>query len=104
MVSRLIDEVGFGWAMRISAFLILALLTFANLTIRSRITPHAKPLSLGDFTNPFKEPAFVLAVIGNFLFGFGVFIPVTYIVVQATADGMGQNLAQYLVPLINAGR
>jgi hypothetical protein len=39
MVVHLIPEVGFGWALRICAFLILALLIFANLTVRSRIAP-----------------------------------------------------------------
>ncbi|KAH8822093.1 putative MFS transporter [Xylogone sp. PMI_703] len=102
MVSRLINEVGFGWAMRTSAFVILGLLIFANFAIRSRIQPQPKSLSLKEFILPFKEPPFTLVVCGNFFFGFGVFIPVTYIVVQATADGMGQNLAQYLVPILNA--
>lgn len=55
MVQRLVVEVGFGWTMRICAFLILGLLIVANLTIRSRIPPQPKPVKLVDFVKPLKE-------------------------------------------------
>ena len=60
MVSRLVVEVGFGWTMRICAFLILALLIVANLFIKSRIPPHPRPVKLLDFIMPLTEPAFAL--------------------------------------------
>ena len=55
MVSRLVVEVGFGWTMRICAFLILGLLIVANLTVKSRIPPHPKPVHLMDFVRPLQE-------------------------------------------------
>ena len=36
MINRLIRNVGYGWAMRISAFLILALLAIAIVTVKTR--------------------------------------------------------------------
>ncbi|RFU36298.1 hypothetical protein B7463_g93, partial [Scytalidium lignicola] len=89
---------------RATAFGILATgsSTGANLTIRSRIPSQPKSFTLTEFIRPFKELAFTGAAFGNFLFGFGVYIPITYIIVQATSDGMGQDLAQYLIPILNA--
>lgn len=68
MVVHLISEVGFGWAMRTCAFLILALLIFANLTVRSHITPTRRPFSLMAFIRPLKEPTFVLLTAAIFFF------------------------------------
>ena len=68
MVVKLIPEVGFGWAMRICAFLILALVIFANLTVRSRIAPTRRPFSVMEFIRPLKEPIFVLLTAAIFFF------------------------------------
>jgi hypothetical protein len=67
MVSRLVVEVIFGWTMRICAFLILRLLIFANLFIKSRIPPYPKPVKLMVFITPLTEPTFaLLAVVWTF--------------------------------------
>ena len=68
MVVKLIPEVGFGWAMRICAFLILALIIFANLTVRSRIAPTKRPFSAMAFIRPLKEPTFALLTGAIFFF------------------------------------
>ena len=60
MLLHLIPEVGFGWAIRICAFLILALLIFANLAMRSRLAPTKRPFHLIAFVRPLKEPVFCL--------------------------------------------
>ena len=74
MVVHLIPEVGFGWTMRICAFLILALLFFANLTVRSRIEPTRRPFSIMAFIRPLKEPSFALLTSSIFLFYWGMFV------------------------------
>jgi MFS family permease len=106
MVQHLIVKIGFGWAMRSTAFLLLGLLVFGNIAVKSRLPPNPKkaPMKLQDFTSPFKEPAFVLLVIGSFFAYLGGFLPFTYIIVEAQASGMSTNLAGYLVPIINACR
>lgn len=68
MVVKLIPEVGFGWEMRICAFLILALIVFANLTVRSRIAPTKRPFSAMAFIRPLKEPTFTLLTGAIFFF------------------------------------
>jgi MFS transporter, MCT family, aspergillic acid transporter len=104
MVSRLIREVGYGWAMRISAFLILFLLIVANLTVKSRLPPHPQSPTKEELMRPFKETAMMLLVGGAFFLTFGIFIPINFIIVEAIAQGMSPGLAQYLLAVLNATR
>ncbi|KAK0848485.1 hypothetical protein LTS02_014051 [Friedmanniomyces endolithicus] len=102
MVQRLIVEVGFGWAMRTGAFLILALMVVAILTVESRFPPSKKPWSIKDFVIPLKELTYDLVSLGSFLFFMGIFLPINYIILEAEHYGMDPSLAQYLVPILNA--
>lgn len=68
MVTHLIPEVGFGWAMRICAFLILALLIVANLTITMRFPPKPRRFEFMAFVRPFKEAKMVLLTAAVFFF------------------------------------
>ncbi|KFY53435.1 hypothetical protein V496_07590 [Pseudogymnoascus sp. VKM F-4515 (FW-2607)] len=101
MISRLIDSVGFPWAMRATALLILVVLTTCNLTVKSRIPLNPSPFSVKEYFIPFKRIAFSLTSFGNILFAFGSFVPMTYLVVQAVSIGMDKRLAQYLVAVVN---
>ncbi|KAL8643502.1 MAG: hypothetical protein Q9226_008328 [Calogaya cf. arnoldii] len=103
MVDHIIARAGFPWAMRSAAFLLLALLIYANFTVRSRIPPSHKPWSLMEFIVPFRELPYVLVVSASFLFFFGMFLPFTFIILSAQHDGMSERLAAYLVPILNAG-
>lgn len=104
MVDRLIKEVGFGWAMRISAFLILALLIIAILTVTTHNPPKFQPITWKRMTTPFTEFPFLCLTIGLLLFTFGVYVPIDYISVEAAAAGVDANLVLYLIPILNAGR
>lgn len=104
MVSRLIAQVGFGWAMRVSAFLILGLLIVANFTVKQFQRPKARPLSFRNFCIPFTEIKFLALTIGLLLFTFGLYVPINYIPVEAAAAGMPPHLVEYLVPILNAAR
>ena len=68
MVIHLIPEVGFGWTMRICAFMILALLLFANLTVRSRIPPTKSAFAIKAFIRPLNKPTFVFLTLAIFFF------------------------------------
>lgn len=103
MVSRLIKEVGFPWAMRASGFLILALLIIANLTIKPIHPPKPQHVTGAQLVKPLKELDFILLTAGFFLFSFGFFVPINYLPVQALYAGMSTNLTQYLLSILNAG-
>ncbi|KAK6837968.1 hypothetical protein PG987_006249 [Apiospora arundinis] len=102
MLIHLIPKIGFGWSIRACAFLILGLLIFANFTVRSRLTPVPRPLVIKAFFTPLLELPFTLTTLAIFFFYWGMFLPLTYIVVEAIAQGMDPTLAQYLVPILNA--
>ncbi|KAK3938756.1 putative monocarboxylate protein [Diplogelasinospora grovesii] len=104
MIQRLIPLVGFGWAMRAAAFLILALLLVANLTIRSRLPPAPHNLGPDALVQPFKDVEMMLLTFGFLLLTFGIFIPINFLVVEAVAaGGVSPDLAQYLIAIFNAG-
>lgn len=102
MIQRLIDEKGFGWALRAAAFLVLGLLVYANLTVKTRIPPMPRPWSVMEFVRPYKELPFFLTVFAAFLFFFGMFLPFTFVILSAQSHGMSAALAGYLLSILNA--
>jgi hypothetical protein len=104
MVTQLIPSIGFPWAMRCTAFLLLGLLVIGNLCISSRLPPSQKGFHVKEFVGPFKENVFVLLTASSFFVYLGGFLPFTFIVVEARERGMGSGLAGYLVVIINAAR
>ena len=103
MVSHLIHTVGFGWAMRICAFLILFLLIIANLIVRANHPPRAQKITGAQLVKPLTEIQFVLVTAGFFLFSYGFFAVIDYLPVQALSAGMDPELVQYLLPILNSG-
>ncbi|KAJ5195399.1 major facilitator superfamily domain-containing protein [Penicillium cinerascens] len=102
MLSRLLPTIGFGWTLRITAFIILALLIIANLTVRSRIAPVPRPVKFSDYTSPFSEIPFVLLMLASCCGFFAMFVPINYIVLEAQQDGIDRDLAGYLLTILNA--
>lgn len=104
MLTRLIDSIGYGWAMRTCAFIIMGLLVVANLTLKTRQKPTRRSLPRGHMWRPFRELPFVLLLVGLFLVPFGLYIPIDYLPVASMGAGMGKELAQNLVAFYNAAR
>ncbi|KAG8529254.1 uncharacterized protein KY384_005889 [Bacidia gigantensis] len=102
MVQRIIARSGFGWAMRASAFLILGMQVYANLTVKSRFKQKPTPWRIGEFIKPYTEMPFFLVVLASFFFFFGMFLPFTFIILSAEYNGMSASLAGYLLSILNA--
>lgn len=68
MLIHLIPEVGFGWAIRICGFLILVLLIFANIVVRSRIPPTKRKFHPIQFVRPLGEIPFMLLALAFFFY------------------------------------
>lgn len=102
MVEKLIVRIGFGWAMRSVAFTLLGLLIFGNLVLKARLPPTPRPVSMMDFVKPYFEISFLLLSISSFFIYIAGFLPFNYIIVQAQATGMSDDLASYLIPILNA--
>ncbi|KAE8423672.1 major facilitator superfamily domain-containing protein [Aspergillus pseudocaelatus] len=102
MMNRLIPLVGFPWTMRIIAFMILGLLLVTMWTARSRLPPKPRPFNLASYVSGLRSPAFSLTCTASFFFYWALFIPFNYIILQAEQAGVSSQLAQYLLPIINA--
>ncbi|KAG6022524.1 hypothetical protein E4U40_004539 [Claviceps sp. LM458 group G5] len=101
MLSHLIRSVGYGWAMRTAAFIILALLVVANFAIRSRHVYGRQPLSRGLLARPFHESTFLFLLVGLALIPLGLYTPINFIPTVAKAEGMRESLAQNLISIYN---
>jgi MFS family permease len=104
MMNHLIPRIGFPWTIRIIAFMFLGLCGISCVTVKSRLPPRPKPFLLKNYLKPFTEPAMAFTMIAGFLFFWGMFLPFSYITLQAQAAGMDANLAQYLLAILNAVR
>jgi MFS transporter, MCT family, aspergillic acid transporter len=105
MISRLIASVGYPWALRSAAFLVLALQAIAITTVRPREKVSTRSKAAIRFAAPFKEKAFVLLLAGVLVLTCGIFVPVTYVGVQGFQEAhMSEDMAQYLVAIFNGAR
>lgn len=102
--DHLTPRLGFPWALRIVALILLALCSVACLTVKSRLPPRPKVLRAADYARPLSEHAFLFTVLAGFFFLMGMFIPTNYVTLQAEAEGVSPNLVPYLLPIINGVR
>ena len=104
LVDRLIPNIGFAWTMRTCAFVMLALLSVTNFTVRSRLPPRPKNVELSAFLQPLADPPFLLTALAAFFYSMGMFIPITFLVTYGEHVGMSSKLAGYLVSIFNGAR
>ncbi|KAJ4368095.1 hypothetical protein N0V83_006450 [Neocucurbitaria cava] len=93
------SSIGFGWSIRIVAFIILPFMVFACFAIRPRVPPRDTTYFIGA---AWKEPKYVMLVAALFFMMMGMWTPIFYIPVYAVSRGMGTALAAYLLAIINA--
>ncbi|TBU46221.1 monocarboxylate permease [Dichomitus squalens] len=103
ILEKLIPAVGFGWAVRIIAFIILGCLTVSCLTIRTRL-PLSGRISLRTAVDlgGWKDPRYALATIAGFLLFYSFFIPYFYIQIYGNFRGVRPGIANYLLAIMNA--
>ncbi|KUJ10775.1 MFS monocarboxylate transporter-like protein [Mollisia scopiformis] len=94
-------SVGFGWAVRISAFIMLPLLLIACVTIKlpktNKAQGHGKPdLSI------VKNPVLIILACSLFFVYLGLFSPFFYITGWTISLGLNVNMGFYMVSIINA--
>ncbi|KAK8043502.1 major facilitator superfamily transporter [Apiospora rasikravindrae] len=109
IIANLLRTVGYGWTLRICAFMILALLLVANAFVRARTTSHSAAnrargggMTRSQMLGPFRERAFQILLLGQFIIPYGLYAPITYLPSAAVGAGMSESLSQYLVTFYNA--
>jgi MFS family permease len=91
-------RLGFGWSVRISGFLVTALLAVSCLTIKARLPPRKGKLFLAE---AFKNVTYMVMIGSVFLMLLGMFTPFFYLPTYAIQRGMGVQLAFYLSSILN---
>jgi len=101
LLNNLFVNVGYVWAVRITGFIMLALLTAANILATPRLAPkknQPRPNLLRFCT----DPPYISAVIGLFLVWWGLFYPFFYIQLFASSHNLSDSYAFYTIAIINA--
>ncbi|KAK3897794.1 major facilitator superfamily domain-containing protein [Staphylotrichum tortipilum] len=103
MFTRLEPKVGFGWATRAIAFILLGVSVLPIVCMKTRVPPTGKARAVVDMS-ALRDAPYVLFIVGG-LFGFlTLYVPFFYITLYATSKGAASpEFAPYLVTLINAG-
>jgi predicted MFS family arabinose efflux permease len=101
-MRRLFVQYGFGWAIRILAFLSLGSLIIANILLRPRTKPDAVERKLFDF-GCLKELRFLLLCAAVFFAEMAVFPGYTYLGSYALAQGISPNLSYIFMTFIGVG-
>ncbi|KAH7371741.1 major facilitator superfamily domain-containing protein [Pyrenochaeta sp. MPI-SDFR-AT-0127] len=106
LTRRLLASVGFSWAMRAIALVVLVTTTIGGVLVRQRteLTRNPAKRTLYEF-RCLKEPAYALFIVGVFFAFAGLYIPYFYVAVwvRETAFPMHGLNAYYLLSIINAG-
>ncbi|BCS23910.1 MCT family MFS transporter [Aspergillus puulaauensis] len=92
-------NLGFGWSVRIEAFLILGVLAVSCPLVRARVPPRKSNFLLPQ---AFKELHYTSLVIGAWFTFLGLYPPLFYLPSYGIAQGMSPTLAFYLSAILNA--
>ncbi|KIX04523.1 uncharacterized protein Z518_05393 [Rhinocladiella mackenziei CBS 650.93] len=103
-LQALFPKIGWAWSTRVCALINLALLSSANLFIKSRLPPRkaTKENILPDF-RIFRDPIFALTTAGVFFVEWGLFVPLTYLSSYALSHGVSTAFSYQLIAILNVG-
>ena len=102
MFYKLIDQVGFGWSVRILGFTALVTLLIPILVMKLRVQPG----KVRAFVDPtaFKDGPYLLAIGACFVGFIGLIIGIFYVSYFGESTGITDaTMSFYIVPVLNAG-
>ncbi|KAF3764621.1 hypothetical protein M406DRAFT_98428 [Cryphonectria parasitica EP155] len=101
--SNLVNRVGFGWATRVIAFILLGLSAIPVVFMRTRVPPSGRKRALID-TDALRDPAFVLFVSASFFLFLCLYTAFFYLQLFDELHGLSSlAFAPYTVTLLNVG-
>ncbi|KAL4898131.1 major facilitator superfamily domain-containing protein [Aspergillus ambiguus] len=92
-------SLGFGWSVRVIGFILVPLLSFSCITVRSRLPPRKTTFFIGA---AFKDIRYNLIIGAFFFMLIAMFAPLFYIPTYAVSRGVEATLASYLLAIVNA--
>ncbi|KAL5115111.1 hypothetical protein ACEQ8H_007026 [Pleosporales sp. CAS-2024a] len=101
VLSKLLNgsKIGFGWSMRIVAFIMLPFFLLAIAVMKPRVAPRKSKIFIGA---AWKDAKYCLLITGMFFMMMGMWTPVFYVPTYAISRGMSVTLAANLLSIINA--
>ncbi|KAK9237009.1 MFS general substrate transporter [Lipomyces kononenkoae] len=97
--SALYSRLGFGWGVRVIAFVVFALLCIACMLVKERL-PHRHG---AFFAKAFLQPSYTVFTAGVFLAMWGMWVPFFYLSSYAIEQThFSDTLAFYLLAIMNA--
>lgn len=101
--SRLVSSVGFGWATRVIAFILLGLSVIPITFMRTRVPPSGRKRALID-ASALRDPAFVLFVVASLFMFMCLYTAFFYIQLFSEMHHLSSlDFSPYLVTLLNVG-
>lgn len=99
--NQLVNTIGFGWATRVIAFIILGVALIPLLCFRTRL-PHSKHRRALIDTSALKDVAYMSFVTGGFFCFLGLYVPFFYIELFTAEHGLAsKSFAPYMVSIMN---
>jgi MFS family permease len=100
-LSKMLNDssLGFGWSIRIMGFVMIPLMSFSCITVRSRLPSRKTSFFL---VTAFKEPLYLLVISSLFFLFIGMFAPLFFIPTYAVSRGVNPTLASYFLAITNA--
>ncbi|KAK4118205.1 MFS general substrate transporter [Parathielavia appendiculata] len=93
------STLGFGWSVRVMAFVVTPLLAFSSFAVTSRLPPRKTSFFI---MSAFREARFMMLIVAAFCCFIGMYTPLFYIPTYAVSRGMERTLASYLLAIVNA--
>ncbi|KAI0502781.1 monocarboxylate permease-like protein [Xylaria bambusicola] len=93
-----ISKLGFGWAVRIIGFIILALLALSCIAIKERLPPRKNKFFL---PRALTEVTYALVIASGFVINLGIFTPYFFLPEYALSRGVDPLFSNYLVAILN---
>jgi MFS family permease len=104
MFSKLVPAVGFGWATRAIAFILLAMSAIPLVFMRTRVPPTTGKARAIIDRSALRDAPLMLFILGGFFSFLTLYVTFFYISLFATSRGtVSADFAPYLVTLLNAG-
>ncbi|KAI8629777.1 MFS general substrate transporter [Xylariaceae sp. FL1651] len=101
--SRLQPVIGFGWATRVIAFILLGTAPIPLIFMRPRVPPPKQKRAFLDNT-AFTDVPFILCGVASFFAFLGLYVPFFYIQLYTIRFSLAStDFSGYLVTLLNAG-
>jgi MFS family permease len=100
-LSKMLNSstLGFGWSVRVMAFLVTPLLAFSCFAVTARLPPRKTTFFIGK---AFTEARFVMLIVSGFCCFIGMFVPLFFIPTYAIYRGVEPTLASYMLAIVNA--